>query len=130
MICPQISRLTCQAHGKPCVYNFDVNARITPSKAYINALKTRIKRLEDLSGQLLGEIRSKGEGDYQQRGRQAKPQGAIANSAQDVETQPYEAGEDSHALDDQSCGPSARPHGAISAIGPISNLMGTRCPLS
>lgn len=57
-----------------------------------------VNRHEDLLDQVLNEIHTKCEGDRQQRGRQAKPQGAIANSAQDVESQPYEAGEDSHAL--------------------------------
>lgn len=47
--------LTCQIHHTPCAYNFDKDARKTPSKAYIASLKTRIRSLEDLLDQLLDE---------------------------------------------------------------------------
>ena len=121
------------------MYNFDADARKTPSKAYINALKTRIKTLEDLLDQVLDgsdlDVRETIIQQIpQQRGRQAKPQGPAASSAQDAESQSYtfmEPTEDSDVLRDMT-NLIAHLHvdkkGAISAVGPTSNFMSTLLP--
>ncbi|KAK4986997.1 hypothetical protein LTR50_004949 [Elasticomyces elasticus] len=63
---------TCQTYGSSCVYNLERDSRKTPSKAYISALKSRIKTLEDLLDTIVDAESSEARDELLRRVRQQR----------------------------------------------------------
>lgn len=125
--------ITCQTQGTKCVYDFDADARKTPSKAFIASLTTRIKLLEGLLDEVADatspvEMNNVIRRIREQRGTKSKRSPAEAVHGQSAEGHPEL--EEPQVLREMT-NTLAHLHvddetGTIYSAGATSNLVNTR----
>lgn len=132
---------TCQTYGSSCVYNLERDSRKTPSKAYISALKGRIKTLEDLLNTIVDAESSEARDEILRRVRQQRDstrEGSVIIGGdeedallQDTVDANGWASEEANALNDMT---SLLAHlqvdesGTVYSVGATSNVFESKPP--